>query len=246
MLHPYTVDRLYMRQLAARTLRATYRGKAAHAAVSPHLGLNALEGLMLAFAGLNALRQHLTPDARIHGIVTEGGAAPNIIPDRAQAIVMVRASSSRYLQDVLMKRVEGVFAGAAMMTGTELSLEQEGPAYHEYRRNPILERFLQEAAEAVGRHFLEPPAGEYAGSTDAGNLSHHLPTLHGWIDVCGGGAQVGLHTREFAHISAMPYAYEAALEGSLILAITGALLLARPQSVEQAWAVHREQGGSVS
>lgn len=247
MLHPYTDDWLYMRTLARVSLQVTFHGKAAHAATAPHEGLNALDAVLLAFAGINALRQHVPPDVRLHGIITEGGHVPNVIPERAQMRMFVRAADRTYLYGTLLPRVRAVFEGAAHMTGTRVEVSEPAPAYDSFKRNAVLERVFLETARQLGRHFKEPPAGEFGGSTDVANVSHHLPTLHPMINILGDASaqRLVLHSREFAQAAISPEADRALLDGARLLALTVLRLLREPALVEEAWRAHRAEVDAV-
>lgn len=166
--------------LAITPLRFEYRGRTAHAAADPHEGINALNAVIHLFVGLDALRQHVTSDVRIHGIITDGGKAPNIVPDFAAANFYFRAATREAL-DAVIARGLTVAEGAAAMTGTTLTVER-GNSYDDVRPNYTLGRVVQSKLETVGlpeqpgangsRTQLGP--GPY--STDLGNVSRKVPT----------------------------------------------------------------------
>lgn len=165
--------------LAVQEKRFEYRGKTAHAAADPHNGINALNAVIHLFTGLDALRQHVTSDARIHGIITDGGKAPNIVPDFAAANVFFRAATKEYLA-TLIERGIAIAEGAASMTGATLSVSS-GINYDDVRPNYTLGRLLQSKLGTVG---LEERVGANSRrqsgpgpySTDLGNVSRKMPT----------------------------------------------------------------------
>ena len=164
--------------LALVGFRYAYHGKAAHAASAPHEGVNALNAVLHLFAGIDSLRQHLRGDARVHGVITHGGSAANVVPDYAEANFFLRASDREYLADVVEK-VRGVAEGAASMTGARLEILPGDPLYENVRPNSPLAKAALESAKAVGLQTHSPPAGErpMGGSTDFGNVSHVVPSF---------------------------------------------------------------------
>src|SRR5690606_25944500 len=122
MIHPFHVNQANMPTLASTKWQVTYHGVPAHAAMAPHLGVNALDAVRLALAGIDAMRQQLRQDSRLHTIITHGGDAANIIPERASMLSVARAADAGYLFDVLVPRIRAIFEGAALMTGARLEL----------------------------------------------------------------------------------------------------------------------------
>jgi amidohydrolase len=176
--------------LAMIGFRYAYHGKAAHAAVAPQEGINALNAVLRLFSGIDALRQHLRDDVRIHGVITDGGKAPNVVPDFAAANFMLRARDREYLNEVVEK-VKRVAEGAALETGARLELLPYYPAptpsgthgmYENLRPNlPLTLRGRANAAQA-GLALDEPPPGPRFGSggpsSDIGNVSQRVPTFN--------------------------------------------------------------------
>lgn len=179
--------------LAIDSWKFEFFGKASHAAAFPFLGINALDAVTLTFAGINALRQQLRPDVRIHGIITDGGETPNIIPNYAACKFYARAGDRQYLNEV-SERVKNCARGAAMMTGAKLNLRAFENSYDNLRVSPVLRCLMRSNLEACGiNDFCEQP--ELAGSTDLGNVSCHIPTFYGNIGVGNGKARV--HEEKF-------------------------------------------------
>ena len=164
--------------LAMNCFEFTYTGKASHAAGAPWEGINALDSVNLLFAGINALRQHVKPDVRMHGIVTEGGTAPNIVPAKAAAKFYVRAASRAYLNEIIPK-VMNVAKGAALMTGAELSVTEPEAAFDDFIPLEVLDDLAEKNLRELGIEFEERKQGDKStGSTDVGNVSHRCPTLY--------------------------------------------------------------------
>lgn len=235
IIHPYDQNLLHTAYLARVAYDITYLGVPAHAADSPHEGINALDAANLFFAGLNALRQHVTPDVRMHGIITHGGDAPNIIPKETRVRVFVRAAQAEYLQK-LIPRVRGVIEGAAMMTGCKVEVQDYSPAYLDMRSNPVLMEVFRQASEPLGRTFA-PSKTEGGASTDVGNVSHALPTLHPTYTI----GEVKPHTEAFAQAAISPEGERCLRDGIAALALSVATLLEQPQLVQAAWEAHRTQ-----
>jgi len=235
IIHPYNQNLLHTAYLARVAYDITYMGVPAHAADSPHEGINALDAANLFFAGLNALRQHVTPDVRMHGIITHGGDAPNIIPKETRVRVFVRAAQAKYLQKLIL-RVRAVIEGAAMMTGCKVELQDYSPAYLDMRSNPVLMEVFRQTSEQLGRTFA-PSKTEGGASTDVGNVSHALPTLHPTYAI----GEVKPHTEAFARAAISPEGEQCLRDGIAALALSVATLLEQPQLVQAAWEAHRAQ-----
>lgn len=165
--------------LAMDALVFEYKGKASHSAGAPWNGINALDAVQLLYAGINALRQHVMPDTRIHGIVTEGGQAANIVPDKASCMFYVRSSTREYLNTVIPK-IRNVAKGAALMTGAKLKMTRPELALDNLINLPVLEELANTYYEANGMKPTVTPemAAQIAGSTDIGNVSHACPTMY--------------------------------------------------------------------
>jgi amidohydrolase len=184
--HLFATDNLEGRALAMDAAEFVFQGRAAHAASNPQDGVNALDAVMLTFTGINYLRQQLTDDVRIHGIVTEGGEAPNIIPDHCRALFYVRAAKKRIYEETFEK-VQNCARGAALMTGAELTIEYPENAYYDLIENQVL-------AERATAHMTElgfdiHGEEDNPGSTDIGNVSHACPTLYMNVGVADGKVQ---------------------------------------------------------
>jgi len=181
MFHPGDRDILDPLMLALVTLDVTFSGKAAHAAAEPHAGINALDALMLGWSSVSALRQVIRSDSRIHGIITEGGLAPNIIPERTAARLVIRSSDNAYLEE-LKRRVLACFEGAARATGCALRHAFSETSELVNANGPLAEAFAANAA-ALGRTLDARRPGETRGSTDMGNVTTLVPGIHPYLAI---------------------------------------------------------------
>ncbi len=237
MFHPDSETRLIKRSLALVALEAKFHGQAAHAAAGPHEGRNALDGVILSFNNINALRQQVRNDARIHGIITHGGEAPNVIPRFAAAKFMVRALDNEYLGE-LLEKVTDCFKAAAKATNTELELIQDELSYAPFKPNYKLAELFRENLKRLG--LEEKPGSEFAniGSSDIGNVSQVLPSLHSNVAICP--ANISIHTSSFARAAASELGNERMIIAAKALAMTALDLFGYPELLEE---VKREFGG---
>jgi amidohydrolase len=218
MVHPASIDDPAPGMIAAQHLVFRFTGREAHAAASPELGVNAADALTIGQVALGLLRQHVRRTDMMHGIVTHGGDAPNIVPAHTEARYIVRSSVLEDLE-ALVPRVIRCFEAGALATGATISIEQE-PAYAEVRSDPDLASLWRRNAEAIGR-AIEPPealAGRFPASTDFGNVSRRMPAIHPLIGIETNGA--GNHQPAFAAACARPSADRAVADGAVLLAWT--------------------------
>jgi len=219
MIHPSNLNLATMPCIAISEVEVTYIGRAAHAAAMPYRGLNALDAVVTAYQSIAQLRQHIKQSERLHGIITEGGLAANIVPERAACRFYVRAADIHELGE-LKQRVHRCFEGAALATGTQAQISWGKTDYLDLKTNwPIADAFLHNA-EALGREFFpvkEIPAG-FAGSTDMGNVSHRVPSIHPMLAVAPAG--VIIHNAEFATWAASEKGDAAVIDGAKALALT--------------------------
>ncbi|MDI3522535.1 MAG: hypothetical protein PWP43_717 [Bacillota bacterium] len=215
MIHPSGRTVLTAPSLAMDALEFRFRGRAAHAASAPHEGINALDAVILTFNAVNALRQHVRPDVRIHGIITRGGEAPNIVPEEAVARFYVRAARRQYLDEVTGRVVNCARAGA-LATGAELTVNNFEYSFDEMRNNTALAGAMLANLTALGEEVV--PCGEGLGSLDMGNVSHVVPAVHPYISI--GTATLVSHTREFAAAAGSEGGLRAMVLGAKALAAT--------------------------
>jgi amidohydrolase len=215
MIHPGPGDVIEPEVLAAQSLEITYSGRPSHAGAAPERGINAADGLVIAQVAIGLLRQSLLPTDRVHGIVTVGGEAMNVIPARAEAIWMIRASTVARL-DQLREKVRRCFEAGALASGATLSIK-EHQVYADMRHDRDLTRLYAANAETLGRSFGGP--GEFNRfSTDQGNVSYRVPAIHPILGIDSGGAVN--HQPEFAAATITPAADRAILDGAVALAWT--------------------------
>jgi amidohydrolase len=225
MIHPSNLNLTTMPCIAISEVEVTYIGRAAHASAMPYRGLNALDAVVSAYQSIAQLRQHIKQTERIHGIITEGGLAANIVPERAACRFYVRAFDIHELGE-LKQRVHHCFEAAALSTGTRAEIKWGNTDYLDLKTSwPIAESF-QRNAKALGREFFpvkEIPAG-FAGSTDMGNVSHRVPSIHPMLAVAPAG--VIIHNAEFATWAASEKGDAAVIDGAKALAMTALDLMA--------------------
>jgi amidohydrolase len=222
MVHPSGPTRITGSSLAVDPLDFAFTGRPAHAAATPEEGINALDAVIQLFNGINALRQQLPDDVRIHGIITHGGDAPNIIPEYAKARFFIRATTRERLNAVTEK-VKAVAQGAALATGATLDVIAFQNEVDNLVFNRTFDRLFQEEAEALGQivHLDERPG---LGSTDAGNISQVIPTIHPYIKI--GSDDLVAHTEAFKEAARSEAGDEALIAGAKILARTALRVLA--------------------
>ncbi len=225
MIHPWLANQSVMPLLASTRWDVVFHGRPAHAALAPHLGINALDAVRLAFAGIDALRQQVRPDVRIHGIVTHGGDAHNVIPERAGMKLVARSADGAYLLDELVPRIEAVFAGAALMTGARAEVVPAPIKYREMRFNAPLEAAYERHVARLGRPLTPVDLHAGTGSSDIGNISQALPSLHGLLAI----DDVAMpHTAPFEVAAGSPRGDAAVIDGAAVLAGIASELLGDP------------------
>jgi amidohydrolase len=224
---PTDIPRDQSWSLAMVGYRYAFHGKAAHAAVVPHEGINALNAVIHLFTGIDALRQHLREDVRIHGIITDGGKAPNVVPDFAAANFMLRSRDRDYLHEVVDK-VRRVAEGAAQITGASLEVLPAHPLYENVRPNAALAQAARANAQAVGMPLDAAPAGWNGGgaSTDFGNVSQALPAYY--LRFAVSQQPVPGHSTAMAEAAKSDFGHHNAIATAKVLALTVCDLLTRP------------------
>jgi amidohydrolase len=226
MVHPGANDTATTQALAARQLEVEFFGKAAHAAARPEMGINALDAMILSFTAINSLRQHIKDGARIHGVITDGGEAANIVPAHSAATFIVRARDNAYL-DELRPRVLDCFTGAAVATGARLEHKWDDVSYASLRNNLTLARLFSENMERLGRKMQMTEPDQTFGSTDMGNVSHLVPSIHPFVAIAPG--EVLAHSPEFAAAAASATGLKGMLDAAKALAMTVTDLVASPE-----------------
>lgn len=227
MVHPGPVDIAAARSLALSEVTVRYQGHESHAAVAPHLGVNAADAVTVAQVAIGLLRQQLAPGQMVHGIVTDGGQAPNVIPAHAEMLYTMRAVDSRSLQ-ALENRMAGCFAAGAMATGCTHQVAEVSPRYQELMPDGFLSETFRAEMVRLGRAPLpvELEAAVPLGSTDMGNVTQVMPGIHPVVGVEAEGASI--HQPEFTAAAAGPSADTAVVEGAMMLARTVVQLAQTP------------------
>jgi amidohydrolase len=219
MVHPWHEDRLEARCLAVDHVDVHYTGREAHASAAPDKGVNAADALVVAQVAIGLLRQHLSAGDQVHGIVTKGGEAANIVPKEAVGRFMRRAPSLDRLAE-LRPRIERCFEAGALATGATMTIEELSPTYSEYMGDPGLTAAWRANAESLGRRYEADDAGTALPtiSTDMANVSLAIASIHPLIGVSSGGAVI--HQPEFAEAAVSPSAEQALVDGALAMAWT--------------------------
>ncbi len=216
MTHPAPIDIAEWPIIAAQQFQVRYTGKEAHASAYPEVGVNAADAITVAQVAIGLLRQHIHSGDRVHGIVTHGGEAPNIVPAHTEAEFIIRGVNVAAFE-VMRERVMRCFEAGALATGTTLDVHPRHEPYAEMHHDPDVARFYKANAEALGRQFppFDPRA---AGSTDMGNVSLAMPSIHPAIGI--GSLPAVNHQPEFTAHCALPAADQALADGAVALAWT--------------------------
>jgi amidohydrolase len=227
MVHPAPVEMIEAHLIAASMFDVHYTGKEAHASAFPEMGINAADALTVAQTSIGLLRQHLRPTDRVHGFTTLGGEAPNVIPAHTSARYIVRAENIEELKDVRTK-VYRCFEAGAIATGSKLEIRGGDKPYAEVRYDHEISQIYQRNAEAVGREFppLSPMMARLAASTDMGNVSQVIPSIHPMIGI--NSLPAANHQPEFTAHCITEIADKAVLDGALAMAWTAIDLAQQP------------------
>ncbi|MFH1775544.1 MAG: M20 family metallopeptidase [Chloroflexota bacterium] len=228
MVHPGARNVATWQALACQTLDVEFFGRASHAAARPEAGINALEAMIQSFTAINSLRQHIRNKARIHGIITAGGEAANIVPAYSAGSFIVRAEDDSYL-DGLKERVLNCFVAASVATGARLEYRWGEVHYAPLRNNLTLARLFVKNMESLGRTMPLYDEGDAFGSTDMGNVSQLVPSIHAEVAIAP--PTVLIHSPDFTQAAASEAAMDGLIAGAKALALTAADLLASPEIV---------------
>ncbi|MCC6848095.1 MAG: M20 family metallopeptidase [Deltaproteobacteria bacterium] len=227
MVHPAPVDVVEQPFLACAQFEVRYTGKEAHASAFPERGVNAADALTVAQTAIGCLRQHIRQTDRVHGIVTHGGDAPNVVPAHTAAHYIVRARTLGELDEVRDKVVR-CFEAGALATGSTLEIKQDHPPYAEVKVDAEIAAAYRRNAVTLGRVLPElgPVLERMAGSTDMGNVSLALPSIHPMIGI--ESLPAVNHQPEFTAHCATPVADRAVMDGALAMAWTAIDLTRAP------------------
>lgn len=229
IVHPDGETRASGSSSALYPIRFIYKGKTAHAASCPEKGINALNSVIQLFNGIDALRQHVTPDVRMHGIITKGGVAANIVPDESIADFYFRASTKERVTEVVEK-VKKIAEGAALMTGATLEMERYELPYDDLNTNEALSEMFNNNLRELGITDIKE-AKATGGSSDIGNVSYVAPTIHPYIGITD-CPMVG-HSVEMAKATTTSKAHDRLLIATLAMAYTGYDVIVRNESLRK-------------
>jgi amidohydrolase len=236
MVHPGSHNAAVTPALACIALEVEFFGRAAHAAGHPEAGINALEAMILSFAAINSLRQHIKDKARIHGIITDGGDAANVVPAHSAGDFLVRAEDDAYL-DELKEKVLDCFVGGATATGARLEYRWGATRYAPMRNNMTLAKLFKQNMQSLGRRIPLSDPDRSFGSTDMGNVSQVVPGIHPGVAIVSPG--VVNHSPEFALAACSDAGIEGMLDAAKAMAMTIVNLVASPETMAK---VKREFG----
>lgn len=222
IVHPDVRNMVTIQALSCSSLEVEFFGRPAHAAAQPHRGINALEAMILAFTAINSLRQHIRGEARIHGIITDGGEAPNIVPAHSAAVFLIRAPDNEYLAE-LKERVLNCFIGASVASGARLEYRWRDRTYAPMKNNATLAQLFSQNLESLGRQVEAFDTRFGFGSTDMGNVSQVVPSIHPTIAIAS--PEVLIHTPEFAAAAASEAGQEGLMDAAKAMAMTVADIL---------------------
>ncbi|MBN2335487.1 M20 family metallopeptidase [Candidatus Bathyarchaeota archaeon] len=235
MIHPGAAWGSYSASNARESFLVEFRGRSSHAGAAPEKAVNALEGVLLTFQGINALRQHIDRDVRIHGIIKHGGDSPNTIPDYASAHLYVRAPTMPMLEENYAK-VKNIVKGAELATGAKSSITQVANTYANKLPNKTLSDLYRLNLAPLGVEYSEEKEPMKSGaSTDFGNVSQVVPALSGIVNI----GPVVLHSPDGAAMTATPQAHEATIKAAKAIAHTAVDLLTRRGLLDEAKQEHR-------
>lgn len=221
--------------LAVNHFDIEYFGKPAHSAADPYNGVNALNAVIKFFTGIDALRQHIHMEARIHGIITHGGDAANVVPKYTTARMYVRAASRAYL-DELMGKVTNIAQGAALMTGCEVKITEDNVCY-DMRPSYTLGHRYNENMKEVGLDLSQAREGRGMHSTDFGSVSYKVPSVTGSFAISH--EPIPGHSQQVVDASGSEFGYDQFIKVSTAMALTALDIMTDPQLSVQAWHEHR-------
>jgi len=230
MVHPSTNDTATIKALACTSLDVEFFGREAHAAAHPEDGINALEAIILSFNAINSLRQHTRDDARIHGIISDGGQVVNVVPAHSAASFLIRARDDVYLEE-LKKKVLGCFKGASTATGARLEYKWSTVQYAPMRNNIVMANLYIDNMETLGRSVKLVNPDQSFGSTDTGNVSQLVPSIHPSVAIAPRG--VSIHSPRFAEAAASESGIQGMLDAAKAIAMTVVDLLSSPETINQ-------------
>lgn len=229
MVHPSTLNAATILALALNNLEVEFFGKPAHAAAYPYKGINALEAMILSFNNINSLRQHIKEDSRIHGIITDGGEAPNIIPAHTAGLFIIRSMDNVYLEE-LKDKVLNCFKGAATATGATLKYKWEEKMYASMKNNMTMAGLFRQNMKSLGRTMEDLTPSYVIGSTDMGNVSQIVPSIHATVAIAP--PTVTIHTSDFSAAAISESGNKGLADAAKSMAMTIVDILGCPETLE--------------
>lgn len=232
MIHPMNENRIGTgTSLVARGIEFEFFGRPAHAAAAPHEGINALDAVIQLFNNVGMLRQQLKPSIRVHGVITHGGGAPNVIPPYTAARFRLRANTPEEAENLVQKVVRCAEAGA-LATGARLEWREYIKPYLNMIPNRAIGTAFGTNLRALGLDLRETPPADGAGSTDFGNVSHRVPAVEAYLRICG--PEAGWHSKEVAQATLTDEGHAAITAGAAGLAMTAIDVLTSPTLLDVA------------
>ena len=230
MVHPSTHNTATAKALACISLDVEFFGQEAHAAAHPEEGINALEAMIQSFTAINSLRQHIKDRARIHGIITDGGQAANVVPAHSAASFLVRSPDEAYLEE-LKEKVLNCFIGAATAAGARLEYSWGEVQYAPMRNNLTMAQLFINNMNSLGREVQLENANQSFGSTDMGNVSQLVPSIHPSVAIAPKG--VAIHSPQFAEAASSEAGIKGMNDAAKALAMTVVDLLTSQETIDQ-------------
>lgn len=228
--HPGQRNSLGGSSWASHPLEMTFYGKSAHAGGNPGAGINALDACVLAYMSIRTMKNHLRDDVRLSGIITHGGDAPNIVPQRATARFTVRAKDSYYLEETVLPRIKQCAEGAARAVGAKVEFKHYEPLFRETLEHPVLRDLARKNFEYLGETLPDPEPNTGGGVTDVGSVTWETPC----IQISFGMTTARGHSKEMADDTITPKAIDATLMAAKVMALSAMDLLYKPGLIEKA------------
>ena len=228
MVHPTSYNDAVPTVLARRAIKIVYKGKESHAAMAPWEGVNALDAAVLAYTSISTLRQQMQPSWRVHGIITRGGVKPNIIPGMTEMHYYIRTPNEKDME-VLYKKCTNCFQSAAIATGCEVEIQKLAPSYSNMVTNMEMVSTFVKILKGLNISMDLQPTDHITGSTDMGNISHVVPSIHPMYSI---GTAVN-HTKEFAQLGNTPHSHQVTLLLGKAMALTGLSVLTDKKLLEK-------------
>ncbi|MBK5254101.1 MAG: M20 family metallopeptidase [Peptostreptococcaceae bacterium] len=231
MAHPAYMNTESVRLLAIKSYSIEFFGKGAHSAASPEEGLNALDAMINFYNTVNALRQQTKPDARIHGIITDGGTAANIVPDYTKAVFNMRANEEEYLTE-LCEKIFNCAKGAALASGCKVEIKKADEHFKNVKHNKTLSELNVQQLEKLGLPVMKLGNMVFPGSSDIGDVSYAYPAIQGGFDITK-NALCNVHTPEFAEYARSEYAIDNSMNIIKGFVLTAIELMTNPEKLKE-------------